>query len=110
MKNRAMMIAVLLMLAAGLSLLAANRPATAADPARENPLERYCTACHGLDRIYEKKFPAVKWWTTIRRMSTYDGFDLDVAQQKEVFAYLKAELAVDGPGGRQKALDKALEK
>ncbi len=77
---------------------------------KETPLERYCTKCHGLDRIYEKKDPAAKWWLTIRRMSTFDGFDLDAAEQKEVYDYLRENLAIDGPGGRADQLEKEMKK
>jgi len=77
-------------------------PSTAAG---ETPLERYCTECHGLERVHAQKIPAAKWWMTIRRMSTYDGFELTSAQQKEVFQYLRENLAIDGPGGRQRELD-----
>ena len=110
MKRKVTVVAVWLMVAAGLCLILSGGLMAAEDSATETPIERYCTACHGLDRIQAKKQPAVKWWMTIHRMASYDGADLDAAQQKEVFDYLKINLATDGPGGREKTLENSMEK
>ena len=71
-------------------------------PADPVILENTCTECHDLEEIVEKRFYMAEWQKIVDRMVAYDSSEISQIDKLKVSKYIKENIAVDGPGGRNR--------
>ncbi|MCK5915479.1 MAG: hypothetical protein KAG92_05020 [Deltaproteobacteria bacterium] len=71
-------------------------------PADTSLLERTCTECHDLEEIVEKEYYMADWKKIVERMLAYDSSEISQIDKLKVLKYVNENLAIDGPGGRNR--------